>query len=435
MKMVDAIDTYSAASIKSLQDELFTETVRYAYERSPYYRKRLAELGIRPSRIRGIEDREKLPLTDRDELQRDNWEFLAVPREDIAEIVSTTGTTGEPAFIALTDRDLERLASNEERSFSYTGTDRGDVFHLAVTCDNLFIAGIAYYRGILKRGASVVRIGPQNIIRHLDLIKRLQPTGIVAVPSFMVHMARRIRESGTDPRSLGLKKIVLIGDSIREADLSNNALGNLVEDAFGPVSYSTYGITEAQLSFCECRMRRGLHSHPEFVLAEIVDDNGRPLPDGMAGELVLTPLQIEGMPLLRYRTGDVTFRIAEPCSCGRNSVRIGPILGRKHHKLKVKGVTLYPKNIENALLCIKEVVNYQIEAFTGDDRTDTLLLRVGSHERSNDFQTLLHDMLRAKARVTPTVIIETPEEIEKRLFEGGSRKAITFKDRRSASHE
>lgn len=435
MKTFESIDSLSARSIQSIQDELLLAAVNHASDNSPFYRKRFRELGIRPGHIRGVADLERLPLTEREDLQQDNWAFLAAPREEVAELVSTTGTTGEPAFIALTGADLERLGRNEERSFGYAGAVPGDSFHLAVTCDNLFIAGIAYYRGIIQRGASVTRIGPQNIIRHLDLIQKLKPTGIVAVPSFMVHLARRVREQGLDPAALGLRKIVLIGDSIRDADFNSNALGALIESAFGAVCYSTYGITEAQLSFCECGMRRGLHSHPEFVLAEIVDDSGRPLPDGMIGELVLTPLQIEGMPLLRYRTGDVTFKRSEPCACGRNSVRIGPILGRKHHKLKVKGVTLFPKNIENALLCLKEVVNYQIEASTGDDRTDAILLRVGSRSTGDEFLTLLHDMLRAKARVTPQVVIETPEEIEKRLYAGGLRKAATFIDRRSVSPE
>lgn len=167
----------------------------------------------------------------------------------------------------------------------------------------------------------------------------------------------------------------------------------------------------------------------------IVDDNGRTLSDGEVGELVLTPFQIEGMPLIRYKTGDITFKMSEPCPCGRKSVRIGPILGRKHHKLKVKGVTLYPQTIGNALLDVKEVINYQIEAYTGDDQTDHILLWIGSYNTRRDFLASLHDAIHARARITPTVKIERPEEVEKRLFEGGSRKAITFKDRRIKLYE
>ena len=430
MKVFDPIDTLTAGNIAEVQDRLLIETVRYAFEHSPFYKRRFNSLGLSPSILNGVRDLGLLPLTDRKDFQENNWEFLAVPRHDIAEIVSTTGTSGEPAFIAMTSNDLLRLACNEERNFRSAGVVKGDLFHLAVTCDNLFIAGIAYYGGLSRLGASVVRIGPQNIIRHLDLAKRLKPTGMVAVPSFMVHMARRMSENGITAEDIGLKKIVLIGDSIRDADFRTNALGNMIETAFGKICYSTYGITEAQLSFFECGMHQGLHSHPDFILAEIVDDNGKVLPDGEVGELVLTTLQVEGMPMIRYRTGDVTFKLSGLCSCGRNSVRIGPILGRKCQRLKYKGVTLYPKTIENALIGINGVVNYQIEACTGDDQTDMIILRVGAHTNGNGLKAQLRDALLAKARVTPRIEIERPEEVEKRLFEGGSRKAITFRDRR-----
>lgn len=435
MKNFDSTDRISGSAIKSIQEELLIETIRYAYDNSSYYRRRFDSLGLLPSHIKGIEDIEKLPFTNKENIQEDNWAFLAIPRQNIAEIVSTTGTMGDPVFIALSHNDLERLACNEGRSFSYTGVKRGDIFHIAVTCDNLFIAGIAYYRGLIKLGASVVRIGPQNIIRHFDLIKELKPTGIVAVPSFIAQKLCRSGENGASLKDLGIEKIVLIGESIRNADFSANPLGSLIEDAFGKMCYSTYGITEGQVSFCECEFHHGLHSHPDLVLVEIVDDNGNTLSDGEVGELVLTPFQIEGMPLIRYKTGDITFKISKPCLCGRSSVLIGPILGRKHHKLKVRGVTLYPQTIENALIGVKGVVNYQIEAYTGDDQTDHIVLRVGSYYNNGDFLTSLNDMLRAKARVTPEVEIIHPMEIEKRLFEGGSRKAITFKDRRFKLYE
>ncbi len=409
---------------------MLVEAVLYALGRSPFYREKLGRLGISAADITGLGSLEKLPLTDRRDFQENPWAFLAAGRRDIAEVVSTSGTSGEPAFIAMTRNDLERLACNEARNFESAGVVKGDIFQLAVTCDNLFIAGMAYYSGLSKLGATVLRVGPQNITRHLDIAKKLKPAGIVAVPSFMVHMARRMAESGITARELGFRKIVLIGDSIRDFDFRNNTLGSLIEAAFGRENYSTYGITEAQLSFFECPERQGLHSHPDLVIAEIVDEDGNVLPDGQTGELVLTPLQVEGMPLLRYKTGDITFRISEPCPCGKNSVRIGPILGRKCQRLKYKGVTLYPKTIENALLGIKDVICYQIEAHTGDDLTDNIIVRIGSNSSGSGFKTALHDALLAKARVTPQIEIQRPEELEKRLFEGGSRKAIIFRDRR-----
>lgn len=431
IKAFHEIDRLPFNALKEAQDKLLSETITHVYERVPYYRKVFQERGLLPADVRRGEDITKLPFTYKRDIQTDNWSFLLTEGHGIAEIVSTTGTTGEPVFIAMTMHDLERLAYNEEKSFRHIGAVRGDLFHIAVTCDNLFIAGMAYYRGLIRLGVTVVRVGPQNAIRHLNLLQELKPTGIVAVPSFMVHLSRRAKENNIRIKEAGLKKIVLIGDSIRNEDFTSNTLGRLIEEAFGKICYSTYGITEAQVAFCECSFQKGLHSHPDLVFVEVVDDNGNVLPDGSTGELVLTTLQLEGMPLIRYRTGDVTFRLSEKCPCGRTSVRIGPIIGRKHQRLKVKGVTLYPKTIENAILEINGVANYQIEAFTGDDETDHIILRVGSDRRDNGLRDSLVEVLRARARVTPEIEMESPKEIERRLFEGGSRKALLFKDRRT----
>lgn len=432
MKAYNAIDNLSEQDIQNQQKMLLAEAIEYACEYSPYYRKKIDCSKLNPNNASSISS---LPFTTKEDLQNGNWDFLAVKKEDISEIVSTTGTTGDPVFIAMTNNDLSRLAVNEARIFSSAGAGRGDLFHIAVTCDNLFIAGMAYYRGITQLGASAFRVGPQNLLRHIDLLQKMRPHGMVAVPSFMVHLARRLAENGIDPSDLGIKQIMLIGDSIRDETLSANTLGNMIENAYRVKCFSTYGITEAQLSFFECQSHQGLHCHPDLVYVEIVDDNGNVLPDGEAGELVLTLLQVEGMPLLRYKTGDVTFKISEPCNCGKNSVRIGPILGRKQHKLKVKGVTLYPKSIENALLGCRDVVNYQIEAHIGDDETDDILLRVGLSEACEISINNIQELIRSKARVTPRIVASTPEEIEKRLFEGGSRKPMTFKDMRRNFYE
>jgi phenylacetate-CoA ligase len=431
VKLRHDIDKLPPAKIEQVQAELLKETVDRVYEKSGYYRSLYKSLDLNPSDIQGLEDLTKLPFTSREEISKNNWDFFSVNREDAAELVSTTGTTGDPVYVAMTRNDQQRLAYNEEKSFTNAGARKGDLFFIDVTCDNLFIAGIAYYSGLIRLGASVVRVGAQNIARQFDLIKKLKPRGIVAVPSFIAQMARRSGDYDINVKDLGLEKIVLIGDSIRNEDFTLNPLGSLISDAFGNIFSSTYGITEGQVSFCECRQRLGLHSHPDLVLAEIIDDEGNPLPDGETGELVLTTLQIEGMPLVRYKTGDITFKISTPCECGSNSLRIGPVMGRKYHRLKFKGVTLYPKTIENAILDVEGVENYQIEAFTGDDHTDHVLLRVGTSRDDESFKTMLTERLRAKARVSPKLEIMKPEELAKKLFNGGSRKAITFIDKRS----
>ncbi len=423
------IDRMPRNDILRIQGQLLEETIRHAC-RSNYYKSLLEGAGLKASDIKTPEDLAKLPLTGRRDIEGNNDNFFAVESSDLAEIVSTTGTTGEPVYVGLTSNDLQRLAYNEEKSFARAGATGKDLFFIDVTCDNLFIAGIAYYSGLVRLGAGVVRVGPQNIARHFALMRRLRPQGIVAVPSFMVQMARRAQEHGLRTSELGLEKIVLIGDSIRNEDLSLNPLGVLIERAFGKTFYSTYGITEGQVSFSECSKKTGLHSHPDLVITEVVDERGMPLPDGQVGELVLTTLQVEGMPLIRYRTGDITFKLPGPCECGLGSTRIGPVLGRRDHRLKFKGVTLYPKTIENAMLEMKEVENFQIEVYTGDDHTDNVLLRVGTKKRDNAFKAALLEKLRSRARVSPDLQIMTPEEVSERLFEGSSRKPVTFLDMR-----
>ena len=418
------------SEIARLQAGLLQETVRRAAHASPFYRDRFSRSGVDAAGIRTAADLGQLPLTSREDVQGRDRDFWAVPRERVAEIVATTGTTGAPLYVAMTSRDLERLGENERRGFSWLGARPGDTFHIAITLDNLFMAGLAYHLGLRMLGAATVRVGAQPVRRHLDLMQQLRPDGLVAVPSLLLALARQARSDGEDPAAFFPRRTMLIGDAIRGQDLGSNALGRLLEEAWGGELCSTYGLTEAGLAFHECPRRRGLHSHPDLVVVEIVDDAGRPVPDGGVGELVITTLQVEGMPLLRYRTGDVTFQVAGACPCGRGGARIGPILGRKQQRLKVKGTTLYPKAIEDALISVEGVENFIIEAHTGDDETDRLVVRVGRVRDDPSFRQQIGEALYAKARVTPEICLASPAEIDMLLFEGGRRKPRVFVDLR-----
>lgn len=417
------------AEIARLQADLLQEAVRRAAEASPFYRDRFSECGVEVAGIRRAADLERLPLTSREDVQGRDREFWAVPPERVAEIVATTGTTGAPLYVAMTGRDLERLGENERRGFSWLGAGPGDTYHIAITLDNLFVAGLAYHLGLRMLGAAAVRVGAQPVRRHLDLMQQLRPDGLVAVPSLLLALARRARADGEDPACFP-RRTMLIGDAIRGQDLGSNALGRRLEEAWGGEILSTYGLTEAGLAFHECPLRRGLHSHPDLVVVEVVDEAGRPLPDGGVGELVITTLQVEGMPLLRYRTGDVTFRLPGACPCGRGGARIGPILGRKQQRLKVKGTTLYPKAIEDALVSVEGVENFVIEAHTGDDETDRLVVRVGRVRDDPGLRRQIGEALYARARVTPEICLASPAEIDMLLFEGGRRKPRVFVDLR-----
>ena len=415
---------------KTQQDLLLRQTVEYACSSSPFYSKKFEEFGIEPSSIRSISDITSLPVTSKEDLQKDNWSFLCVQRQMISEIVATTGTTGVPVFFALTAKDLDRLAENERRSFEEMGVKAGELVQIAVTLDNLFIAGLAYHAGLRKLGASVLRTGPQNPGRQLDLLKKLSPDAIVAVPSFLLHMAKEAEKTGISLKELNLKKALLIGESIRAEDFSSNNLGRLVEERWDLETFSTYGITEASVAFYECASHKGLHAHSDFVYAEILDDDGNPVPPGEPGELTVTTFQVEAMPVIRYRTGDITFMPEEPCECGKNSQRLGPVLGRKAHKLKLKGTTVYPGAIENALMQLDEIINFQIIAYSGDEGSDRIIVKAGSTETDGALVEKIKSTIRSYARVAPEVEIMSPERVDGLLYAGNRRKKMTFVDLR-----
>jgi phenylacetate-CoA ligase len=413
--------------IAALRDGLLAETVARAAARSPYYRETLAG---RPP-VRSLADLAALPTTGKEALQSRPADFVAVTPDEIRELVSTTGTTGAPVFVPMTANDLERLAETERRGFSWMGAGPGTRVHLAATIDNLFVAGLAYLEGVRRVGATAVRVGVQPAQRHLDLIRALRPGLLVAVPSMMAHLARLAREAGEDLRAIAPGKALLIGDAIRGGDLSSNALGRMIAEAWGCELFSTYGLTEAGGAFHECPAHAGLHAHPDILLAEVVDDDGVPLPPGEPGELAITTLQTEAMPLLRYRTGDVTFLVPGDCPCGRGGQRIGPILGRKAHRLKIKGTTVYPKTIEDALVAVEGVENFILEAGLEADGTDRLLVRIGTRRGDTaGFADSVADALLSKARVTPALRFEAPADIEAARYEGGRRKPRLFVDRR-----
>jgi phenylacetate-CoA ligase len=414
--------------IARIQLDLLVEAVDRAVRTSPFYRERAA--GANAVRIRSVADFAGLPLTTKRDIQERNRDFWAAAPGRIREVVATTGTTGAPVYVAMADGDIERLAENERRGFSWMGARPGDLFHIAVTLDNLFVAGMAYHLGLRKIGAAAVRVGAQPARRHLELMRELRPAGVVAVPSLLLALARQARADGDEPESFAPRRALLIGDAIRDRDLRSNTLGRLLEEQWGGELFSTYGLTEAGLAFHECPARQGLHSHPDLVVVEVVDEEGRPRPDGEPGELVVTTLQVEAMPLVRYCTGDVTFRISGACPCGRGGPRIGPILGRKQQRMKVKGTTLYPKTLEDALLSVQGVENYVIEAHTGDDGTDRVVVRVGTVSDDPCLGQIVGDTLFSRARVTPEVRLERPSAIERIQFEGGRRKPRIFLDLR-----
>ncbi len=414
--------------IRTVQDELLHAHVQYLASHSPYYRTLFKERGIDAARVT-LDTLHQLPITDKTALGTWNDDFLAVPRSRIVDIVLSSGTTGTPTTMMYTEHDLRRLAYNEEISFKGCGLTRDDIVLLTCTMDRCFIAGLAYFSGVRSLGAAAIRNGLSSVDSHFEIIRRLKPTALVGVPTFLLKLGLFVQSQGIDPRSTGVKKMICIGEPVRDSTLAFLRVGENLETVWGAKVYSTYASSETITSFCECVAQRGGHLHPDLAIAEIVNDRGEPLQGGEAGEVVITPLNIEGMPLLRFRTGDVSFLIDEPCACGRQSPRLGPILGRKKQMIKFRGTTLYPNSIYTVLDSFPEISEYSVTATSDYDLSDLIMVQVAVTNASCT-AAMITEKLQAHLRVRPEVVIVSEESVKRDIYPGNSRKPIRFVDKR-----
>jgi len=349
----------------------------------------------------------------------------------VIEYTSTSGTLGSPVTIALTENDLNRLAYNEYNSFACADGSKEDTYQLMLTLDRQFMAGIAYYLGLRKLGAGIIRLGPGVPSLQWETIKRLKPTAIVAVPSFILKLINYAKDAGININETSVKKAICIGENIRNADFSLNILGKKITEAWDIKLYSTYASTEMQTAFTECGQGKGGHYQPELLIVEILDENNKQVAPGEPGEVTITTLGVEGMPLLRYKTGDICMYYNEPCACGRTSLRLSSIIGRKKQMIKFKGTTLYPPALFDLLNEMDEILDFVIEVSANEIGLDQVLLYLVPTEESEECDHRIRAYLQARLRVSPHIKYLSPEAIQKMQFSEASRKAIKFVDKRS----
>ena len=428
---------YSAATafeptdkIRHLQEQKLRETITYLAAHSPFYKEKFAANGIQPGQINTLEDLRKIPVTQKEDLQLRNWDFLCVSRHRIAEYMASSGTLGAPVTVALTENDLQRLAFNEYCSFLSAGGTREDVYQLMLTLDRQFMAGIAYYLGIRQLGAGLVRVGPGAPFLHWETIKRVRPTVIVAVPSFLVKLIEYAQAHGIDLHESGVKTAICIGESIRNADNSANILAQKITSNWNIQLFGTYASTEMQTAFTECTEGQGGHLNPELMILELLDENDQPVGPGEEGEVTVTTLGVEAMPLLRYKTGDICRRFDEACACGRNSARLSAVIGRKKQMIKLKGTTLYPPAIYDLLNELPEVSDYVVELQSNEYGTDEVLLHLQVTDPSDITAGRIREKLRSRLRVIPEIVFVNAQELHKIQFPEGGRKAQKLIDNR-----
>lgn len=426
------IEYKSVEEIKQFQEELLAKALRYLDSNSAYYRRMFKKYAIDIEKIKTIEDLVKIPFTEKKDLQLFNEDFLCCPKEKIVDYITTSGTLGDPVTFGCTDSDLERLAYNEKKSFECAGVKPGNIVQLMTTLDKRFMAGLAYFLGIRKLGAGIIRVGNGIPELQWDTIKRIKPDTIMCVPSFILRLIEYAEANGIDYRNSSVRRIIGIGEGLREQDFSLNMLGRRIKEKWDVELYATYSSTEMGATFSECSYSCGGHVHPELIIVEIIGEDNMPVADGEYGEIVVTTLGVEGMPLLRFRTGDIAAKKVEQCLCGRNSYRLTPLMGRKNNMIKLKGTTLYPPAINDVLDNADFVENYVIYVQDSDSGTDEVVVKIGlKHATAFDPVKNLKDRFRSRIRVAPIIEILPAEEIQKINFPAKSRKPIKFIDNRS----
>ena len=406
-------------------EEMLKKQLSYAFANSQFYKKRFADCNVDIEGIQSYEEFRKIPITTKEDLQHYNQEFISVRKDEIIDYVTTSGTLGNPVSFALNDADLDRLAENERQSFEMVGVRKSSVVQLTTTLDRRFMAGMAYFLGLRKFGAGIVRTGSGLPGLQWESIQRFQPDFLVAVPSFLLKMIDFANQNGIDYKNSSIKTAVCIGEPLRNPDFSLNSLGQKIKDLWDIELFSTYASTEMGTAFTECEFHKGNHSLPDLIFSEVLDENENPVEPGKIGELVVTPLQTQTMPLVRFATGDMVKFYGQNCDCGRKSKRISTPVGRKKQMIKLKGTTLYPQQIINLLTAFQSLKIFVIEASLNENQTDEILIRI-----PNDFAetSKLQEHLQAGLNVKVSLKKTSVEKIEQLKFPRESRKPKLFHD-------
>jgi phenylacetate-CoA ligase len=353
-----SLDYLPAPQLRELQSHRLREVVARAYQNVVLYRERMDELGVKPDDIQGIDDIARLPMTIKNDL-RDTYPFglFASPMRDVVRLHASSGTTGKPIVVAYTRRDVEVWTNAIIRALASYGVHEGDVIQNSYGY-GLFTGGLGLHYGAEGLGATVIPTSGGNTDRQLMILKDFGVTAISCTPSYFLHLVDRAEETGIDICKLPLRT------GIFGAEPWTEAMRNHIQDRTGIRAFDIYGLTEiiGPGVGAECCFQHGLHIFEDHFYPEIIDpDTGTPLPDGQTGELVLTTLSKQAMPILRYRTRDITSIFAEPCGCGRTIRRIRRISHRCDDMFIIRGVNVFPSQIEQALLEIDGTVpNYRI---------------------------------------------------------------------------
>jgi len=369
----EEIECMSSSEMRKLQSERLKELVNKVYQNVEFYRKKMDEKGIRPSDIRSIDDISKLPFTNKTDL-RDNYPFglFAAPMKEIVRIHASSGTTGKPTTVGYTKKDIENWQEVLARCLTMSGVTPEDIVQVSFGY-GLFTGGLGIHYGAENVGCTVVPISAGNTRRQLQLMSDFGSTVLACTPSYALHLADALSEFGYSLSDMKLKTGVFGAEPFSE----NMRLE--LEKKWGIKAFDIYGLSEIMGPGVanDCEFHDGLHIHEDHFFPEVVDPKTKePLPDGQQGELVFTTLTKEGIPLLRYNTHDLTTLTRERCECGRTLVRMKKITGRSDDMLIIRGVNLFPSQIEQVLLEMGETSAHYMLYVDRENNLDILELKV-----------------------------------------------------------
>ncbi|MBM6758024.1 phenylacetate--CoA ligase family protein [Bacteroides mediterraneensis] len=413
--------------MRELQGKRLCKLVQYVYHNVPFYRHKMQEMDLTPDDIREIEDITKLPFTTKQDL-RDNYPYglMAAPLSEVVRVHASSGTTGNPTIVGYTRRDLSIWSEVMSRCLSAYGVTRDDTFSVSYGY-GLFTGGLGAHYGVENLGATVIPASTGNTEKHVRLIRDLHITGIACTPSYALYLAEVVERMGIRKEELGLR-IGAFG-----AEPWTEHMRQEIQSRLGLKGYNIYGLSEIMgpgVSY-ECQEQYGSHINEDHFYPEIIDPvTCQNLPYGTQGELVFTTLTKEGMPLLRYRTKDLTSLIADPCPCGRTSVRMMPIMGRSDDMLIIRGINVFPSQVESVILGMKEFEPQYLLVVDRKNNLDTLEVQVEVRRDffSDDIGSMLKlkktlsDRLKSVLSISAEVKLVEPNSIAR--SQGKSKRVI-----------
>jgi len=417
--------------IREIQDRKLRETVARVYQNVPMYRARFDEAGIKPSDIRGVPDLAKIPFTVKDDL-RNNYPFgmFAVPLKQVVRVHASSGTTGKPTVVGYTEADLDMWAESMARLITACGVTEDDVAQVAFGY-GLFTGAFGLHYALEKIGCTVVPVSSGNTERQLMLMKDFGTTVLVSTPSYALYMSDYMEKLGIDPgRDLKLRVGLFGGEG------SSEAMRAQIEQRLGILATENYGLSEiigpgvSGECYCKC----GMHINEDHFIAEIINRNtGEVLPEGEEGELVLSAVSKQALPILRYRTKDITRLITEKCACGRTSIRMEKIKGRTDDMLVIRGVNVFPSQIETVLLSVSEIGPHYEIIVTREGWLDKLevLVEVADPSLLESFSRLeaLENTIKARLRtmllLDANVKLVGPDTLKR--FEGKAKRVTDLR--------